>query len=134
MDCDPVDPCFFCRLSSGNRALSNGVLIIKVDDTLFTGTTSYLAEGEANAYRFPTEPSIFSYRHGASSVYWHFSYKDGLGLQGFSEKIHPGYQKAGPGHSVPEIFFAAGQNYLCHKSDLSSPNMPTEHSVPDSFF
>lgn len=56
MDCDLADSCLFYRLSSGSRAPSNGVLTRKVDDTLFTGTSSYLADEEANAYRFPAKP------------------------------------------------------------------------------
>lgn len=56
MACDLVNPCLFYILSSDNRVPASGVLAMQVDDTLFTGTSSYLANEKVNAHRFPTKP------------------------------------------------------------------------------
>lgn len=55
MDCDPVYPFLFYSRRDDSKALpSTGTM--QVDDTLFTGTSSLLANEEAQARRFPTKP------------------------------------------------------------------------------
>lgn len=55
---DPVDPYLFYRLPSLAPARSTGLLTMQVDDTLFTGISSFLSEEEAQTRRFLTKPYI----------------------------------------------------------------------------